>query len=140
MSQFLNKYTKESHRVFSLNYHIIFVVKYRKKIFTNDMIINCVKEQFEKISKDFSVNIIEQQCGDDHIHILVSAKPTLDITKYINIMKGHSSRYLRKEYKSFLKDKLWGDNLWTPSYFISSTGNVSIDILKKYIEDQKSNE
>ena len=91
----------------------------------------------EEISKDFEVQVIEQECGIDHVHLLISAKPTLDITKYINILKGHSSRYLRDKYKDFLKDKLWGDSFWSPSYFIATTGNVSIDVLKEYVENQR---
>lgn len=133
------KYNKEAHKVFLLQYHTIFVVKYRKKIFTTNLeIINDLKNKLEEISKDFDVKIIEQECGEDHIHILFSGRPTLDIPKYINILKGHSSRFLRKKYKEYLSDKLWGDNLWSPSYFLSTTGNVSIDTLKKYVEEQRA--
>lgn len=138
MAKYLNKYTKDAHRVYSLNYHMIFVVKYRKQIFTDETnIVNDTKNMIEKIASDFDVTIIQQECGVDHIHILFEAKPTLDITKFINILKGHSSRFLRKEYSEFLQDKLWGDSLWSQSYFISTTGNVSLDILKEYVENQK---
>jgi len=140
MGKYLNKYNKEAHRVYSLNYHMVFIVKYRKKIFTDETnIINDLKNMIEKISRDFNVIIIEQECGVDHIHILFECKPTLDIPKFINILKGHSSRFLRKEYKTYLEDKLWGDSFWSSSYFISTTGNVSLDILKQYIEDQDNN-
>ena len=90
------------------------------------------------ISKDYDVEVIEQECGIDHLHLLFRAKPTLDIPRYINTLKGQSSRELRKKYKDFLKDKLWGDNFWSPSYFIATTGNVTIDILKTYVENQRS--
>jgi len=133
------KYNKEAHKVYSLIYHLIFVVKYRQKVFKDDIgIIEDFKNKCEEISKDFEVSIIEQECGLDHVHLLISAKPTLEITKYINILKGHSSRYLRDKYKDFLKNKLWGDSFWSPSYFIATTGNVSIDILKEYVENQRS--
>ena len=75
--------------------------------------------------------------SQDHLHLLFRTKPTTNITKYINILKGHSSREIRKKYKDFLKDKLWGDNFWSPSYFLATTGNVTIDILKQYIENQR---
>ena len=81
--------------------------------------------------------MVEIKYGIDHVHLLISAKPTLDIPKYINIIKGHSSRFLRNEYNSFLQDKLWGTYFWSPSYFIASTGNVSIDILKQYVKKQR---
>ena len=132
------QYNKEAHRVFSLIYHLIFVVKYRQKVFKENVgIIEDFKSKCIEISKDFEVSVIEQDCGIDHVHILISCKPTLDITKYINILKGHSSRYLRDKYKEFLKNKLWGDSFWSPSYFIATTGNVSIDILKEYVENQR---
>lgn len=96
-----------------------------------------VKTIISKIADSFEVKIIEQECGIDHIHILFRAKPTLDITKFINIIKGHSSRDIRKKYKDFLKDKLWGDSFWSPSYFLATTGNVTVDILKDYVENQR---
>lgn len=130
-------YKKEAHKVYSLNYHLISVVKYRKNVFVNDDIINDFKEIVKNISNDFNVDILEQECGTDHYHMVFSAKPTLDIPKYINILKGHSSRELRKKYKEFLKDKLWGDSFWNPSYFLATTGNVSLDILIEYVENQR---
>ena len=123
--------------VCSLQYHLITNVKYRQKVFVEDKIISDMKRILQKISDDFDVELIECECGIDHIHILFRSKPTLDITKYINILKGHSSREIRKLHKDFLKDKLWGDNFWSPSYFLSTTGNVTIDILKEYVENQR---
>lgn len=132
------KLDKNCNSVFSLLYHFITVVKYRKKVFINSEIVTDVKTIIENIAKDFDVEIVEQECGIDHVHILFRAKPTLDIPKFINLLKGRSSREIRKKYKDFLADKLWGDNFWSPSYFLSTTGNVTIDILKQYVENQRS--
>ena len=132
------KLDKTNNAVFSLCYHLITVVKYRQKVFIDKSIVSDVKTITEEISKTFDVQIIEQECGEDHIHILFRSKPTLNITKYINILKGHSSRKIREKYNDFLKDKLWGDNFWSPSYFLSTTGNVTIDILKEYVENQRT--
>jgi len=129
---------KTSNAVFSLVYHLIIVVKYRKKVFTSKALVSDVKTTFESIAKDFDVEVVEQECGVDHVHVLFRAKPTLDITKFINILKGHSSRAIRKRHRSFLQDKLWGDSFWSPSYFIATTGNVTIDILKQYVEQQRT--
>lgn len=134
----MNKLKKSGNSVFLLNFHLIIVVKYRQKVFTDDSIINSLKEINDKISKDFDVEILEQQCGEDHIHILFSAKPTINLTKFINILKGHSSRDIRKKYTDFLKDKLWGDSFWSPSYFLSTVGNVSLDTLSNYIQNQRT--
>lgn len=128
---------KTSNAVFSLIYHLIVVVKYRKKVFTSTKLVNSLKTIFDSIASDFDVEIIEQECGVDHVHVLFRAKPTLDMTKFINILKGHSSRAVRKKHKNFLKKKLWGDSFWSPSYFLATTGNVSVDILKEYVENQR---
>jgi putative transposase len=132
------KLDKTNNAVFSLVYHFIAVVKYRQKVFSQDNIISDLKTMVKKISIDFDVEVIEQECGEDHLHLLFRAKPTLDITKYINVIKGQTARELRKKYKDFLADKLWGDSFWSPSYFIATTGNVTIDILKEYVENQRS--
>lgn len=129
---------KTNNSIFSLYYHFITVVKYRQKVFINDTIISDLKTIMDNIANSFNVDIIEQECGEDHIHILFKAKPTLDITKFINILKGRSSRLLREKHKDFLKDKLWGDSFWSPSYFLATSGNVTIDILKDYIEEQRT--
>jgi len=131
------KLDKNGNCVYSLIYHLITVVKYRKKVFIKDDIISDLKSKIIEISKTFDVEILEQECGDDHIHILFKSKPTLNITNYINILKGHTSRDLRKKYKLFLSDKLYDDSFWSPSYFLSTSGNVTIDILKQYIENQR---
>ena len=129
---------KTNKCVFSLCYHFITVVKYRQKVFTEDKIISDLKVIMDKIALEFEVDIIEQECGEDHIHMLFRTKPTLDMTKFINILKGRSSRELREKYKNFLKNKLWGDSFWSPSYFLATTGNVTIDILKEYISNQRT--
>jgi putative transposase len=132
------EYQKEAHRVYSLTYHLIFVVKYRQSVFKEEIgIIEALKSKVIELSENLDVKVVEIECGIDHIHLLISAKPTLDIPKYINTIKGHSSRFLRKKHKTFLQDKLWGAHFWSPSYFISSTGNVSIDVLKQYVENQR---
>ena len=132
------KLEKSTNAVYSLHYHLISVVKYRRKIFVDEQIISALKDIVEKVSEEFSVKVIEQECGDDHIHILFSAKPTLDFKSYIQSIKGRSARYLRAKFPNLLKDKLWGEHLWSPSYFLATTGNVTIDVLKKYIENQRA--
>ena len=131
-------YQKEPHKVYSLNYHLIFVVKYRQKVFLDDIgIIEDFKEKMTELLRTFEVILIEIECGIDHAHLLISAKPTLAIPKFINFIKGNSSRFLRQKYADFLRDKLWGDHFWSSSYFIATTVNVSIKILKQYIENQR---
>jgi len=131
------KVDKTKNAVFSLYYHLIIVVKYRKRIFINDDIISYFKTNARLISKNCDVDIIGQECGLDHVHILFRSKPTLDITRYVNMLKGISSRNIRAKYSVFLHDKLWSSSFWSPSYFLATTGNVTVGILKDYIENQK---
>ena len=126
---------RNSNAVYILNYHIILVVKYRRKVFDNDTIIERTKELMRKISAENDVEVINQECGDDHIHLMVSTKPTLLLTKYINLLKGHSARALRKEFD--FSEQLYGDSLWSDSYYIATCGNVSLDTLYNYIENQR---
>jgi len=129
---------KSRHSVYSLQYHFITTTKYRQKVFLEDDIISDLKSTFKSIASDFEVKILECECGTDHVHLLFRCKPTLDITKFINILKGHSSRKIRKDHKEFLKDKLWGSSFWSESYFLSTVGNVTIDVLKQYVENQRN--
>ncbi len=92
---------RTNNAVFSLCYHFISVVKYRQKVFTSDELVSDLKTIICTIASDFDVEIIEQACGDDHLHILFRCKPTLDITKFINILKGRSSRMIRDTHKEF---------------------------------------
>lgn len=126
---------RNSNAVYLLNYHIILMVKYRKKIFINDDIVERTKEIMRAISSENDVDIINQECGDDHIHMMVSTKPTTNLTKYINILKGHSSRALRKEFG--FSDTLYSDSFWSDSYYIATAGNVSVDTIYKYIDNQR---
>lgn len=134
----MKELNKSSNAVFQLNYHLVIVVKYRRKVFTNDKIISAVKHFIDNMSKDYEVTVINQECGEDHIHLLIQTKPSTDLCKYINVLKGHSSRMLRKEFKDELSNQLWGESFWSSSYFISTVGNTSIDTIYKYIENQRS--
>ena len=126
---------RNSNAVYLLNYHLILITKYRKQVFTNDTIVERTKEIMRKISKENNVEIINQECGLDHIHLMVSTKPTTNLTKYINLLKGHSSRALRKEFD--LTDELYGDSFWSDSYYIATAENVSDDTIYNYIDNQR---
>ncbi len=132
----MDKLNKNSNSVFSLHYHLILVVKYRKRIFTNAEIIDSLKSIARDISAAFHVKILSMECDGDHIHLLISTRPSLDMTKYINILKANSSRKLRKEYHDHIQDILFGDALWSPSYYVATTGNVSLPTLINYVNNQ----
>jgi len=127
-----------AHSVYALQYHLVQVVKYRRKVFINDEIIDFLKQKTKEISSTFDVKIINQECDKDHIHIIFKAKPTLNITKYLNALKTITSREIRRNFPK-VKQKLWKDAFWSPSYFLTTTGQVTLDQLKKYVDSQEGN-
>ena len=128
-----------SHSVYSLQYHLIQVVKYRREIFDDPMIVDYLKQRVREISETFGVNVINQECDRDHIHILFRSKPVLDIPRYVNALKTNTSREIRRNFPQVEK-KLWKKTFWSPSYFLATTGEVTLDILKQYVESQGKNE
>lgn len=130
---------KGAHSVYALQYHFVQVVKYRRQVFTNDKIIDFLKQKTKEISTTFDVEILDQECDIDHIHIIFKAKPTLTIPRYINTLKTITSRELQRNFPA-VKEKLWNGAFWSPSYFLATTGQVTLDQLKKYVESQREKE
>ena len=126
---------KGSHSVYTLSYHYICCVKYRQKIFDADDIIDRLKQINIDIADQFGVVILNQETDQDHIHILFKSTPKIDLTKFINSLKGVSARRLFQEFPR-ITSKLWNGHLWSPSYFLATTGQVTLDILKQYVESQ----
>ncbi len=120
--------------VFLLNYHLIMVVKYRRKVF-DESISNRAKEMFEYISPRYSITLLEWNHDEDHVHILFKAHPKTEISKFINAYKSASSRLLKKEFPS-IREKLWKETFWSQSFCLITTGGAPLDIVKKYIESQ----
>ena len=123
-----------AHSVFLLNYHLIMVVKYRKKVF-DDSISNRAKVMFEYISPKYNITLLEWNHYEDHVHILFKAHPKTEISKFINAYKSASSRLLKKEFPS-IKEKLWNETFWSQSFCLLTTGGAPLEIVKKYIESQ----
>ena len=123
-----------NHSVFSLNYHLIMVVKYRRKVI-NDAISNRLKEMFDYIGKSYHITTIEWNHDIDHVHVLFKACPNTEISKFMNAYKSASSRLIKVEYPE-IREKLWKEYFWSKSYCLITTGGVTIDIIKKYIETQ----
>ena len=117
---------KGAHSVYALQYHLVQVVKYRRNIFTNDDIVDFLKQKTKEISSTFEVEIINQECDKDHIHIIFKAKPTLNIPKYLNALKTITSREIRRNF-SEVKEKLWKGAFRAPSYFLTTTGQTTLD-------------
>lgn len=122
------------HSVFSLNYHLVLVVKYRRKVL-NDNISNRAKEIFDYISTKYNITLLEWNHDKDHIHILFKAHPNSELSKFINAYKSASSRLLKKEFPE-TRQYLWKDKFWSQSFCLISVGEAPLSILKRYIESQ----
>ncbi|WP_434642158.1 IS200/IS605 family transposase [Thermoanaerobacterium thermosaccharolyticum] len=123
-----------NHSVFLLYYHLIMVVKYRRKVI-NDNISNRLKEIFENISPNYNISLQEWNHDKDHVHVLFKAEPNSEISKFINAYKSASSRLIKKEYPQ-IKQKLWKEYFWSRSYCLLTSGGAPIEVIKQYIESQ----
>src|SRR5271157_1426704 len=127
---------KGSHSVYAIQLHLVMCVKYRKKILTG-LLDDRLKEIVNEMAEQFKVQIIEQEADRDHIHILFSSRPSLAPSRFINSLKTVTSRRLRKEFPVVMEKHLWGGVFWSPSYFLASTGQVTLEAIKHYVETQK---
>ncbi|WP_196611071.1 IS200/IS605 family transposase [Pectinatus brassicae] len=121
---------------FSLQYHIVWCVKYRRKVLTQE-IETSLMEIIDKIAKDNNFQILEANTDEDHIHLLINCTPQHYIPNTIKALKGVSARLIMKKHGNFLKPKLWGGHLWNPSYFIATVSENTEKQVREYILKQK---
>ena len=123
-----------NHSVFKLYYHLILVVKYRKKVFSDDMCLYA-SERFKSIGEKYNITLEEFNHDKDHVHVLFRAHPNTDLSKFINAYKSSTSRMIKKEYPH-VKEQLWKSMFWTKSYCLLTSGGVTTEVIRKYIETQ----
>jgi putative transposase len=123
-------YKTNNHVKFLINYHFVFIPKRRRKVLKGD-IATRTRQIFLELAIEKGWDILALEVAPDHIHLFVSVKPTDTPHLVVKAFKGRSSYYLRKEFPELLKLP----SLWTSSYFVSTAGNVSSEIIRKYIED-----
>jgi len=116
--------------------HLVFVTKYRRSVFTDAMLerLNAV---FAETMEQMEGTLLEFGGEDDHVHLIVSCHPKTAVSNLVGKLKGKSSYILRNEFWSEIKNKLWGDHFWSPSYCVVSCGGASLDVVRAYIEDQR---
>ena len=123
-----------NHSVFSIHFHLILVVKYRRKVI-NDEISERLKEIFGYIQDNYNIVLEEWNHDIDHVHVLFRSEPNSNISKFINAYKSASSRLIKKEYP-FIRSRLYKEAFWSQSFCLISTGEANIETIKKYIESQ----
>lgn len=123
--------------VFLMHVHLVFVTKYRRKVFTKRILAD-LKSIFLSVCNDFNAQLVEFDGEYDHVHLLITYPPTCAVSRLVNSLKGVSSRLIRKTDYPSIKKALWGKSFWSPSYFASSCGGATIDVIRHYIENQKT--
>jgi putative transposase len=116
---------------------LVFITKYRRGVFTKT-ILSELNTIFDNVCRDFESQLIEFNGEDDHVHLLVSYPPKVAVSALVNSLKGVSSRLLRKNHYPSVRSKLWGNSLWSPSYFAGSCGGAPLTIIRQYIEQQQT--
>lgn len=123
-----------NHSVFLLYYHLVLVIKYRKKVI-DDSVSSRLEEIFEYIAANYNITLQEWNHDQDHVHILFKAHPNTELSKFINAYKSASSRLIKKEFEE-IRHTLWKEYFWSRSFCILTTGGAPIEVIEKYIESQ----
>src|SRR5690554_6872258 len=113
------------HCVFNLHVHLVFVTKYRKDVFSERVLIE-LEEIFKNVCLNFEAELVEFNGEHDHVHLLINYPPKVAISNLVNSLKGVSSRLIRKKKYPEIQKKLWGNMLWSPSYFAGSCGGAPL--------------
>ena len=124
------------HCVSALHVHLVFVTKYRRKVFDRDA-LERLQAIFEKVCRDFQAQLVEISGADEHVQLLIHYPPKHSVSSLVNSLKGVSSRLLRSE-RPDLQKRYWNSVLWSPSYFAASCGGAPLGIIKQYLEQQKT--
>ncbi len=127
---------RTSHAVYDTKYHLVWVPKYRKNIFT-EKLAKRVKEMFQEISQQYDFEIDIQEVMSDHVHLFLSFPPRYSISQVVQILKCQSASKVFKEFP-LIKRELWGGELWNDGYFARTVGDkVTADVIRKYIKYQQ---
>jgi putative transposase len=126
---------RTKHALFDLKYHMVWIPKYRKQIF-NQEISEYAKVIFSKIAEQYEFRIDTMEIMEDHVHVFIEAPPRYSPVKVIQIMKSMSAREIFKKFPD-LRKQLWARELWNDGYFVRNVGDkVTADIIRRYIEYQ----
>ena len=130
----MQNYRESSHTVYDLKYHIVWITKYRKPILQGE-IAKRARDLVREICKAKDVEILKGHISKEHVHVFVSVPPHISVSQLVQSLKGKSSRKLLLEYKG-LSRAFWGRHLWARGYFVATSGNVTDEVIMKYIEQQ----
>ena len=130
----MEHYRKASHTTYDLKYHLVWITKYRKPLLRGP-VAERTRELIREICRSHDVEILKGHVSKDHVHLFVSVPPQLSVSGLMKSLKGKSSRRLMQENASIRK-QCWGQHVWARGYFAASSGNVTDEVIMKYIELQ----
>ena len=117
-----------------LHYHFIFIPKYRKPALRGDVALR-VRELIREICRGHNIEILKGHVRPDHVHLLLSVPPNMAPSRVMQAIKGKTSHHLLQEFRR-LRKEFWGRPLWARGYFVATSGNVTDEVISKYIELQ----
>jgi len=120
--------------VYDLKYHLVWITKYRKPVLRGE-IGQRVRDLIRQTCVQLDVQILSGAVQPDHVHLLVSVPPNVSVSELMQRIKGRSSRKIMAEYNE-MRRQFWGRHFWARGYFAASSGNVTDDMIKQYIEQQ----
>lgn len=131
-----NNVTHGRGYVYSLQYHIVWVTKYRKSVLVGEIEAD-VRQYLLKTLAFLDMEVLAMEIMPDHIHLLVNCKPQLCLSDAVKILKGNTARWLFMKHPE-IKSSLWGGHLWNPSYFVATVSDRTFDQVQAYINNQKT--
>ena len=129
-------YTKNAHSVCCLTYHAVFVIKYRRKVITPEILAFMRSHTDYLISQRYHGKLLEFNGEEDHIHILFELPPSTAPSVIICNLKTQLSKEVRKRFWEQIHNQLWKDSFWSDSYFLPTTGGANLEVLEQYIQQQ----
>ena len=133
----MDDYNRGGHSKYSMKAHLIFVVKYRKKLFVTKQLIDDVKQFMYDEATKHGYKILEMEADRNHIHILLDYCPDVSISLIVKQLKQYSTYQMWKYHAWYLKQEFWKhQSLWSDGYFVCSIGQVSQSIIEQYIRNQ----
>ena len=127
-------YRTASHNRYDIKLHFVWITKYRRQILTEEVAVR-VRELVREICLANEVQILKGHISRDHVHLFVSAPPSISASKLMQYIKGKTSRKVLMEFPH-LRKKYWGGHIWGRGYFVASSGNVTDEVIMEYIESQ----
>ena len=128
-------YTKGNRSVYSLNIHLVLVTKYRRKVINAD-ILRRLNEIFESTCTKWRCTLSEFNGETDHVHLVISFPPDVQVSTLVGNLKTVSSRLIRKEFADWISRFYTKPVFWSGAYFVASCGGVTLEHLKNYVEKQ----